>query len=177
MQRIAGGDQGAYRAFSERHLSAILRYAARLLGDASEAEDVVQDTFLRVWQQANRYQARGVKPGTWLYRIAHNLCIDRLRRRRPGDAAALDRHSSGDRPSTLLDRKQLAGAVQSALAALPERQRAALCLVHYEGLTNLEAAAVLDCKVHAVESLLVRARRNLRTELAQLYAQVKGELP
>lgn len=175
--RISGGDAGAYREFSERHLAAILRYAFRLLGDVSEAEDVTQETFLRVWQRAADYQPRGGKPTTWLYRIAHNLCIDRLRRRRKQDPAALDRLSSGDRPADQLDRAHVAAEVSAALESLPERQRAALVLCHYEGLSNLEAAEVLGCRVHALESLLARARRALRESLGHLYAQVQEDTP
>jgi RNA polymerase sigma-70 factor, ECF subfamily len=177
MVRVGSGDQSAYRELSERHLRAILRYCARMLGDAAEAEDVVQETFLRLWQQAARYQPRGTKPSTWLYRIAHNLCIDRIRKRKPQDASALDRQSSGDRPGALLDRKEVALKVQAALASLPERQRAALVLMHYEGLSQLEAAEVLGCRVHALESLLQRARRGLREELARWYEHAPQELP
>lgn len=176
MTRVASGDAQAYRVLSERHLASILRYAARMLGDATEAEDVAQETFLRLWQEARRFEPRSAKPSTWLYRIAHNLCVDRLRRRREVGSDALDRKSGGDRPSGLYDRKELATAVAAALTALPERQRAAVVLVHYEGMDNIEAAEVLGCGVEAVESLLARGRRTLRERLAELYAQVKGEL-
>jgi RNA polymerase sigma-70 factor, ECF subfamily len=177
IQRVAAGDPSAYRSLSERHLTAILRYCTRMLGDLAEAEDVTQETFLRLWQHAGRYEARGGKPTTWLYRIAHNLCIDRIRRRRPADDSALERQASSDRPSGLLLRKRVAVEVQAALAALPERQRAALVLCHYEGLTNPEAAAVLGCRLHALESLLARARGSLRLELARLHEQSKEPMP
>jgi RNA polymerase sigma-70 factor (ECF subfamily) len=174
--RVAGGDAQAYRMLSERHLASILRYAARLLADPVEAEDVAQETFLRLWQEARRFEPRSAKPITWLYRIAHNLCVDRLRRRREVGSDALDRKSGGDRPSGLYDRKELATEVQAALSALPERQRAAVALVHYEGMDNTEAAQVLGCGVEAVESLLARGRRALRERLAKLYEQFKGQL-
>ena len=177
MRRVGAGDAQAYRALSSRYLGPLLRYAARLLGDSAEAEDIVQETFLRLWQQAARFEPRAAKPRTWLYRIAHNLCVDRLRRRREVGSDALDQNPGGERPSGLFDRKELAVEVQAALSALPERQRAALVLVHYEGLDNAEAASVLGCGVEAVESLLARGRRALREQLARLYAQVKGELP
>jgi RNA polymerase sigma-70 factor (ECF subfamily) len=173
MQRVAEGDPSAYRILSERHLTAILRYSARMLSDPAEAEDVTQETFLRLWQHAGRYQAQGSKPTTWLYRIAHNLCVDRIRRRRPADDSALERQASSDRPSGLLHRKRVVAEVQAALAALPERQRAALVLCHYEGLSNPEAAEVLGCRLHALESLLARARGSLRLELGRLHEQAK----
>lgn len=174
MRAIARGDAAAYRALSTRYLTRIVRYAARVLGDASEAEDVAQETFLRLWKHAERWQPKA-KPSTWLYRVAHNLCVDRLRARRPGDAEALERQSVGDRPSQLLARKQLAAEVEAALQSLPERQRAAIVLSHYEGLSNPEAAAVLGVGVEAVESLLSRGRRALKQRLQSVQRSSEGE--
>lgn len=167
MQRAAGGDAPAYRELSDRYLAQILRYTTRVLGDESEAEDVAQETFLRMWKQADRWQPNA-KLTTWLHRIAHNLCIDHFRKKRPDPSEGLDRHSAGDRPSGLLERKRLASEVQAALDALPERQRAAMVLSHYQGMSNPEAAEVLEVSVEAVESLLSRARRALRDELSHL---------
>ena len=74
-----------------------MRYATRMLGDQAEAEDVAQETFLRLWRDAGRYEARGHKPSTWLYRVAHNLCVDRLRARKPqGD---VEEQTASDRTS------------------------------------------------------------------------------
>ncbi len=176
MARIGRADAGAYRIMSDRYLGRVASFAERLLGNRAEAEDVAQDTFLKLWTEAGRWTARA-KPSTWLYRVAHNLSIDRLRRRRPDDPAALDRHSVGDRPSALLARKQMAQQVAAALAQLPERQRAAITLVHYEGLGNVEAAAVLEVSVEALESLLSRGRRSLREQLDNLREQFEGDNP
>jgi len=175
MQAVASGDAGAYRVLAERYLSPIVRYAARILGSQDDAEDVAQETFLRLWQQAGRYESRGHKPSTWLFRIAHNLCVDRLRQRRPTAQQSPDESAAADRPSLELQTKQLAVTVQAALDALPERQRAAIALVHYEGVSHAEAAAVLECGVEAVESLLSRARRALRAALAETAAERLGE--
>jgi RNA polymerase sigma-70 factor, ECF subfamily len=173
---VARGDGGAYRKLADRHLAPILRYGTRLLGDAHEAEDVAQETFLRLWQHGARYEPRGGKPSTWLYRIAHNLCVDRLRRRKEhADADAVELAASGDRPSGELARKELAEQVEAALARLPERQRAALVLVHHEGLTQNEAAQVLDCGPEAIESLLARGRRGLRKLLAGADDRAEGD--
>jgi len=173
---MARGDGGAYRKLADRHLAPILRYGTRLLGDAHEAEDVAQETFLRLWQHGASYEPRGGKPSTWLYRIAHNLCIDRLRRRKEhADAGALELAASGDRPSGELAKKELAEQVEAALAQLPERQRAALVLVHHEGLSQNEAAQVLDCGPEAVESLLARGRRSLRKLLAGADDRAEGD--
>jgi len=176
MRRVGDGDAAAFRELSQRHLAPVTRYAARLLGDAAEAEEVAQETFLRLWQQAPRWQPRA-KVSTWLYRVAHNQCIDRLRRRREAGPAALDRMSVGTRPSQLLADKQVALEVELALAELPERQRAAVSLVHYQGLGGTEAAEVLEISVEALESLLARGRRALRERLAGLHAQLRGLEP
>jgi RNA polymerase sigma-70 factor (ECF subfamily) len=174
---VARGDRAAYRGLADRHLRPILRYATRLLGDAHEAEDVTQETFLRLWQHAARYEPRGGKPSTWLYRIAHNLCVDRLRRRRDHEGgAAIEHAAGGERPSGAFAQRELAAQVEHALGRLPERQRAAVLLVHHEGLTMAEAAEVLDCGASAVESLLARGRRALRELLADAHGRARGEL-
>lgn len=183
MRRIGGGDAAAYRAATERHLQPVHRYATRLLRDATEAEDVTQETFLRLWTTAADWKPEAAL-STWLHRIAHNLCLDRLRsaahrttHREPNKGnsdndearpTALERAADDDRPSDLVMRKQTSNVVDQALNALPDRQRAAIVLVHYQGMSNPEAAEVLDVGVEAVESLLARARRTLRESLAKL---------
>jgi RNA polymerase sigma-70 factor (ECF subfamily) len=167
MRRTARGDALAFRSLADAHLGKIMNYAYRLLHDRVEAEDVAQETFLRLWKDAGRYEPKA-RVTTWLHRIAHNLCIDRLRGRREQPSDAVDEERSSVEPGGLLDRKEAALEVGRALAALPERQRAAITLVHYQGLSNIEAAAVLDLNVEALESLLARGRRSLRDKLAEL---------
>jgi RNA polymerase sigma-70 factor (ECF subfamily) len=167
MRQVAAGDSAAYRRLVDRYLRRIVAYAQRLLHDAAEAEDVAQETFLKLWQGAAGYEPRA-RLSSWLFRIAHNQCVDRLRRRRDAGPDALERQSAGDRPSGLLEQKQLAHRIDVALAELPERQRAAIALVHYEGMSQAEAAEVLDCGVEALESLVSRARRTLRSALSDL---------
>jgi RNA polymerase sigma-70 factor (ECF subfamily) len=174
MQRTGQGDAQAYRALADHFLPRIVAYCTRLLGNPTEAEDVAQETFLRLWKQADRWKP-DARLSTWLFRIAHNRCIDRLRKRRESSPDHLDRQSIGDRPSALMLRKQIASAVELALSELPERQRAAISLSHYEGLSNPEIAEVLDVSVEAVESLLSRGRRTLRRELASLHAHLQGQ--
>jgi RNA polymerase sigma-70 factor, ECF subfamily len=167
IELVATGDVRAYRQLVDRHLRGIHAFAYRMLGSRAEAEEVSQETFLRLWEHAGRYVPQA-KPSTWIYRIAHNLSIDRLRRRRERPSAvAPDDLPGSERPSGLFHERQLAEAVQQALAALPERQRAAIGLVHYQGLSNAEAADVLGVGVRALESLLARARRQLRDNLAE----------
>lgn len=172
MERIAGGDPGAYRELVERHLRGVHVFVYRMLGNRAEAEEVCQESFLRLWKQAATYVPRA-KPSTWLYRIAHNLAIDQLRRRRRDVGEGIDELPASGRPSLHLHDKQVAEAVQRALEALPERQRAAISLVHYQGMSNAEAAEVLGVKLRALESLLARGRRLLR-ELLAAYEPPEG---
>ena len=164
MQRTARGDAAAFRMLADAHLVKIMNFAYRLLHNRSDAEDVTQETFLRLWKDAGRYEPTA-RVTTWLHRIAHNLCIDRLRGRREQPTENLDEERSSTEPGGLLERKRTAVEVEKALADLPERQRAAITLVHYQELSNIEAAAVLDVGVEALESLLARGRRSLRERL------------
>ena len=163
--RVGEGDVGAYRELVRRYAPKLSRFAERLLRDASEAEDVVQETFLRLWQRARDYTP-DARVTTWLHRITHNLAVDRLRAR--GRLKPLpdeeDMPISARQPS-LIDEKRRVVALNDAIAALPERQAAAVTLVHLHGLSGKEAADVLGVGAEAVESLLARARRTLKAEL------------
>jgi len=162
MGQVAKGDAQAGRHLVDRHLAPVTRFAFRMLGNAAEAEDVAQETFIRLWRQAATWEPRA-KVSTWLHRVAHNLCIDRIRARR--EVHSVDAAESEDpRPSipTQLEQLQAARALTDAMQSLPERQLAAITLVYYQGLDNREAAEVMGVHVDAVESLLARARKNLR---------------
>lgn len=166
MKRIAEGDALAFRQLSDAHLTAIVRFAYRLVLNHAEAEDIAQETFLRVWQSASGYQPRA-RLSTWLHTIARNLAIDRLRKQgRRGAHHEFDEERDVDdganRPSQLVVEKATTLRVERAIAALPERQRAAVVLWHEQGLSNPEIAQVLECTTEAVESLLSRGRRALR---------------
>ena len=169
MLRIAQGDARAFRQVTDLYLNEVLGFVFRLIGHRAEAEDVAQETFLRLWQNADRYEPQA-KVSTWIYVIAHNAAVDRLRRRRPTSSVGLDELPASGRPSTLLTAKETALAVRSALDSLPPRQRAAISLVHYQGMSGSEAAEVLGVRLDAVESLLSRARRKLRQMLSSLGA-------
>lgn len=163
---VGAGDRQAYRILVERHGRRVLAMARRMTGNLAEAEDVAQDAFLRVWQRAADWRDRGAKFTTWLYRVVMNLCLDR-RRRAPMAPLEVAGDPADERPSAeaSLAARQRERAVADALAMLPDRQRAALVLSYYEGLSNAAAAVVLTISVTALESLLVRARRSLRAEL------------
>ncbi|NLS00613.1 RNA polymerase sigma factor [Rhizobium sp. P38BS-XIX] len=165
--RIATGDAPAMRTMVARQLPRILSVATRMLGDAAEAEDVAQETFLRVWRNAGGWRQRNARFSTWVHRVAINLCYDRLRRRKdvlaehppeigydgPGPDAGLMREEDPSR------------RVERALQAIAPRQREAIVLVYYQALSNAEAAAIMDVSVDALESLLARGRRSLQVLL------------
>ena len=160
---FAAGDQSAARALTDELLPGALRQAWRMLGDQTEAEDVAQDAMLRLWKQAENWRAGEAKVSTWLYRVVHNLCIDRLRKRRP-QVAVEDAPEPVDPDPSVLERMaqtEQSRAVARAIGELPERQRQALVLRHFEGMSNPEIGEALECSVEAVESLLARARRTL----------------
>lgn len=167
--RAGQGDHAACRALVALYLPRVHRFAYRLTGNSADADEIAQDTFERLWQHGSRWQPGAAKFSTWLFRVVRNLCTDRLRQRRPEDAAALEALvDDDDTAHTALARAATAANVQEAIAALPERQREALVLCHFEDLSNIEAAHVLEISVEALESLLSRARRTLRASLAPL---------
>lgn len=167
VRAIAAGDASACRLLVQRHLARLHALATRLTGSSADADEVCQDTFLRAWQQASRWRPGQARFSTWLHQVALNLCRDRLRARReslPLEAVAegVDEHS----PERAHQAREHRAGVHAAIAGLPERQREALLLCHFQGLGNLEAASVLGIGVEALESLLARARRGLRAALA-----------
>lgn len=138
-----------------------------MLDDHGEAEDVCQDVFMRLWQQAPRWQTGRALLATWLYRVMLNACHDRLRKRRP--QVALDEQLRSDeaepeRVHKLVERQR---QLRQALEQLPPRQREALALCHDAELSQIEAAAAMEISETALESLLARARRGLRAQLLE----------
>ncbi len=163
------GDAEAASRLVARHLPRMTALARRMLGDSAEAEDVAQDVFLKVWTQAKRWQPGAAKFETWLHRVAINACYDRLRKKR---GVSLDevgeRVDPAPDPEQSMAQTQTAREVETALQDLPERQRAAIALCHYQGLSNIEAASALEISVEALESLLSRGRRALKERLRHL---------
>ena len=176
IERVAKADAEACRKLVERHLGRIVSFARRTLGDASEAEDVAQEVFLRLWAHARRWRAGEARLSTWLHRVAANLCIDRLRKRRerpleeapePADARAQAAEALGER--------EIGRHVNAAIRELPSSQRMAIAMCHFQGLSNLEAAEALGVSVEALESLLARGRRKLRERLRPIAPELLGK--
>ncbi|UWQ05680.1 RNA polymerase sigma factor [Aliiroseovarius crassostreae] len=162
------GDPTAAQVLTARLAPRVMGYAARLLGgDRAEAEDVTQEAMLRLWKQAPNWRQGEAKVTTWLYRVVSNLCTDRLRKRRSVDIDAIE-EPADDMPSAVesMMEQDRANALQTALMALPERQRIAVSLRHLEGATNPEIAEILEISVEAVESLTARGKRALAAALA-----------
>jgi len=174
--RVARGDPEAIQALVSVKLPRMMALAGRLLGDPVEAEDVAQEALLRAWKQAPRWKPGKAKFDTWLHRVALNLCYDRLRRRREiATDAVPEQVDDSPGPDRGLIARDLGLRVDAALRALPERQREAVVLCHYQELGNIEAAGLMDVSVEALESLLSRGRRALRAALSDLDPAAEGE--
>jgi RNA polymerase sigma-70 factor (ECF subfamily) len=165
--RAGRGDRAAASALVLRHTDRIFSACWRMLGERAAAEDATQDTFLRLWKHAARWRPQGAKFETWLYKVAMNACLDRLRRRgrEVSEDAMPETEDRGPRADERMIAEERRKAVEGALSRLPERQRQAITLCNYQELSNIEAAEIMEISVEAVESLLARGRRALRDML------------
>jgi RNA polymerase sigma-70 factor, ECF subfamily len=162
MAAVARGDALAFRELVQRHTPAVYRYAYRFTSHASEAEDVVQDVFVKVWSRAGDWREGQGALGAWLRRVTTNLCIDRKRRgRRLVDAPPPEQADPAQGADETANANRLAKVATDAVARLPERQRAAIVLTYFEDLPNADAADAMQMNLKAFESLLVRARAAL----------------
>lgn len=168
IERVGRGEPAAARMLVAAKLPRIMGLARRMLHDTAEAEDVAQEAFVRVWRNAAAWQTGRARFDTWLHTVVLNLCRDRLRHRREitDDDMPEPADPAPDAEAGLIETER-GHAVATAIGALPERQREAILLVHYQDLSGADAAAVLDISVEALESLLARGRRSLRSRLAE----------
>jgi RNA polymerase sigma-70 factor, ECF subfamily len=179
MQLVGAGDTVAFEELVERHQRLVVGTVARMLGSNSDVEDIAQQVFVRVWKSARRYVPRA-KFTTWLLKIARNLVFNELRRRFRHAHLPLQVESEEEErpikderaraPDASLLERELQGAIEAAIAELPETQRLAVVLRRYDDLSYEEISDVLDQSVPAVKSLLFRARTELRTRLSRYLA-------
>jgi len=174
MRQVAKGDHTAFSVLVDRHMRRVVSLAQSITGKRADADDVAQETFLRVWEQPRRFDASQARFTTWLHRVTVNLCIDRRRARTPASLdelpeQALDTASLVD----LLYADEQRAAVSAALQELSVQQRTAIALFHMQGFSQREAAAIMALSEGAFESLLQRGRRALAQVLES--AAGKGE--
>jgi len=177
MLRVRDGETELFTDLVDRYSARVFGYFFRQIGDRGEAEDLTQEVFLRLYRSRARYEPRA-RFATWVYHVTQNVARNALRSRRrrpcvPLDAAALQKASlvgclltnRGEDPSHLVERRELANVVRSAVAELANRQRAAVELHQFGNRTYAEVAEELDITPKAAKSLLYRARNHLRTAL------------
>jgi len=174
MALVRDGDMGAFESLVELHQNAVIGTVAKMLGSPTEAEDIAQQVFIRVWKSAPRYEPQA-KFTTWLFTITRNLVFNEVRRRKRKPTVSQDEREeeshrvAEDKQSTSPDQdllhSELESAVDSAIQALPEKQRLAVVLRRYEEMPYDEIGKVLSMSVPAVKSLLFRARTQLKNEL------------
>ena len=151
--------QSAFEELVRRHTAPLRRYVARMSYETPDTDDIVQEAFIRAWSNLRSFNPERARFTTWIHRIAHNLTIDHLRQRSreaPLESAA---EVTSNPPDPELIR------MRTAIARLPDRQRAAIVLRHVQGFSQQEAAAILDLSEDALESLTARARRTLRRSM------------
>lgn len=163
LMRLAADDEAAFRQLVERHIDRAFGIALRIVGSRADAEDVVQDTMLKVWTHRGKWQHGRAKFSTWLYRVVTNRCIDLHRRPRTDNVDAVPEPADAqpDVVSTM-QRNEVTHMLEDAMQRLPEQQRIAVILSYHENMSNGEIAEVMDTTVSAVESLLKRGRQQLR---------------
>lgn len=176
---VAGAGQGDSQAFGvlmERHLGTMVSVARRMLRDDAEAEDVAQEAFLRLWRSGATLEIgpAGIRP--WLRRVVSNLCLDRVRGQ--GRVKVVDELPEVPEPAkqlAALESQDVQHRVGDAMQKLPERQRLALTLFHFEGLSQIEIGNILGVSDEAVESLLSRARRQLKADLKSDWESLRND--
>ncbi|PLX44704.1 MAG: hypothetical protein C0605_02120 [Hyphomicrobiales bacterium] len=170
MRLVSARDAAAFARLVDRHLARVHGLARRLLGRPADAEDVVQDVMAKLWTAPEAWSASKGNFPNWLSRVTSNACIDRLRRRRPDtgldEVMTMTADEAAPDPFDKAFDTQRANRIEQALERLPERQKLAIVLFHFQGHSGAEVARIMDIKLAAMESLLARARRKLKADLA-----------
>ncbi len=184
-----GGDREAFRELVERHSRSIFRLAYRMTGNEHDAEEVVQETFLRAYRRLSRFESRA-NFGTWLYRIGVNCSLDLMRKRRSQHEQETSRHedeetsdamaqmpSTAPAPDRLLLSAELGRHVDAALARLSPMERAAFLMRHFEGLSIEEIGRALGLRTSATKNSVFRAVQKLRHALEPFVAAAPARVP
>jgi RNA polymerase sigma-70 factor, ECF subfamily len=168
----AGADQRAFTQLVARHYQVVYRVVWRMMNGHADAQDVTQETFLRLWNNPGQLREAKALRG-WLMRVATNLVMDRHRKKPLAAIDAAD-EIADDAPLAhqSLDRSRVASRIDAAIATLPDRQKLALSLVQFEHMSNIAAAETMGLSVDALESLLARARRALKDNLANEWREM-----
>ena len=168
LRRVARGENTALAELIRRHQDRLFHLAYRLLKNRAEAEDAVQEVFIKAYKHASRFEPRSTV-SAWLHRITANHCLNRLRQHDPLNALKEDEAEAicdpGANPLEALEEQDLTRRLEELLTALPEKQRRALVLKRFAGLSYQEIAATLGISAAAVDGLLKRARQFLRASL------------
>ena len=175
LDRLALGDEPAFRALVVRHIDRAYAIALRIVGNAADAEDVVQDTMLKVWTHRGQWQHGRAKFSTWLYRVVSNRCIDLRRKPRTENVDAVPEVADKQPDaSSVIERNEVTDLLEAAMQRLPEQQRIAVIFSYHENMSNGDIAEVMDTTVSAVESLLKRGRQQLRELLRRHERDIRG---
>lgn len=168
LRRLARGETTALAELIRRHQNRLYQVAYRLLKDPLEAEDALQEVFLKVYENAHRFEPKA-SVSAWLHRITANHCLNLLRARHPQESLdqedSITLADSGATPLQALEEQDLGRRLEELLAALPENQRRALILKRFAGLSYQEIAAEMGLSPQAVDGLLKRARQFLKKAL------------
>jgi RNA polymerase sigma-70 factor (ECF subfamily) len=176
MSRTAEGDGYAFEVLVGRHQTSVLNLIYRYVGDRTKARDLAQEVFIRVWRAAKSYAPKA-KFTTWIYRITANVCLNELKSAKGKKLIQLEPEegrpnsdyqthlNASQSPEDILVGEESSRQISDALQSLPENQRMALILKRYDNLSYEEIAKIMECSISAVESLLVRAKRNLQEKL------------
>ena len=154
-------------------MTTLYNQAYYMLGDQMAAEDITQTVFMKTWQNIETWKAGQAKLITWMRRVTTNACLDQLRKKKPIYSDIIpDIEDQADTPFEALSRQNQSDSIKAALQELSDRQRAAVTLSYYQGLSQREGAAAMDITEGAYESLLVRGRKTLKTILKTKMVEV-----
>lgn len=178
LYRIRKGQRDAFSELVDRHAKRFYAIAYRILNNKDEAEDIVQEAFLKLWEKPELWdKTRQAKFTTWFYKIVTNLCLDHNKKKKPvplpQDLKIIDGNPKG---IDVLEQRQKQAMLEDFIRQLPERQQLALNLCFYEGLSNKEAAEIIDIKVKALQSLIMRAKTTLREKIQRYWPRERKKV-